>query len=39
MADKENKKVTGIGSVFFKCKDPSLMKNLYNKQLGLKIDD
>ena len=39
MADKKTKKVTGIGGVFFKCKDPNLMKAWYNKQLGLKTDD
>lgn len=29
------KKVTGIGGVFFKCKDPNKVKEWYNKHLGL----
>jgi predicted enzyme related to lactoylglutathione lyase len=29
------KKVTGIGGVFFKCKDPKQMKEWYNTHLGL----
>ncbi len=29
------KKVTGIGGIFFKCKDPNKMKEWYNKHLGL----
>ena len=29
------KKVTGIGGVFFKCKDPNQMKEWYNTHLGL----
>jgi catechol 2,3-dioxygenase-like lactoylglutathione lyase family enzyme len=29
------KKVTGIGGIFFKCKDPNAMKDWYNKHLGL----
>lgn len=29
------KKVTGIGGVFFKCKDPEKMKEWYNTHLGL----
>ncbi len=29
------KKVTGIGGIFFKCKDPDGMKDWYNKNLGL----
>ena len=32
---KENKRVTGIGGIFFKCKDPDHMKNWYNENLGL----
>lgn len=32
------KKVTGIGGVFFKCKDPESIKNWYSKHLGLKTD-
>ena len=29
------KKVTGIGGIFFKCKDPDKMKEWYGKNLGL----
>lgn len=29
------KKVTGIGGIFFKCKDPEKMKEWYKKHLGL----
>ena len=29
------KKVTGIGGIFFKCKDPNKIKEWYNKNLGL----
>ena len=29
------KKVTGIGGIFFKCKDPNAIKEWYNKHLGL----
>lgn len=28
-------KVTGIGGIFFKCKDPNQMKEWYNKNLGM----
>ena len=28
------KKVTGIGGIFFKCKDPKAMNEWYNKNLG-----
>ena len=31
------KKVTGIGGVFFKCKDPKTMKDWYTDKLGLPI--
>lgn len=31
----EMKKVTGIGGVFFKCKDPKKMTEWYQKHLGL----
>ncbi|HRF78311.1 MAG TPA: VOC family protein [Chitinophagales bacterium] len=31
-------KVTGIGGIFFKCKDPNKMKDWYNTNLGLKTD-
>ncbi len=30
-----NKKVTGVGGIFFKSKDPEKMKEWYNKNLGL----
>lgn len=29
------KKVTGIGGIFFKCKDPNMMTEWYQKHLGL----
>ena len=32
------KKVTGIGGVFFKCKDPKRVKEWYSKHLGLKVN-
>lgn len=32
------KKVTGIGGIFFKCKDPDKMKEWYKKHLGLATD-
>lgn len=35
---KSNKKVTGIGGVFFKCKDPDKMKDWYKTHLGLATD-
>jgi predicted enzyme related to lactoylglutathione lyase len=30
-----NKKVNGIGGIFFKCDDPEKLKDWYSKQLGL----
>ena len=33
--ETKEKKVTGIGGVFFKCKDPDKMKEWYNENLGL----
>jgi predicted enzyme related to lactoylglutathione lyase len=33
------KKVTGIGGIFFKCKDPKKMKEWYSKNLGLQTDE
>jgi predicted enzyme related to lactoylglutathione lyase len=30
-----NKKVTGVGGIFFKCKDPANMRDWYSKNLGL----
>jgi predicted enzyme related to lactoylglutathione lyase len=40
MPEKENdlKKVTGIGGIFFKCKDPAKLKEWYKKNLGLNTD-
>jgi predicted enzyme related to lactoylglutathione lyase len=35
MADKKQKKVTGIGGIFFKCKDPVKMREWYDTNLGL----
>jgi predicted enzyme related to lactoylglutathione lyase len=32
------KKVTGIGGIFFKCKDPKKVKEWYTKNLGLQTD-
>jgi predicted enzyme related to lactoylglutathione lyase len=32
------KKVTGIGGLFFKCKDPDKVKEWYSKHLGLNMD-
>lgn len=31
-------KITGIGGIFFKCKDPQETKEWYSKNLGLKTD-
>ena len=33
------KKVTGIGGVFFKCKDPKAVKDWYQKHLGLETNE
>lgn len=33
------KKVTGIGGIFFKCKDPQKMREWYNKHLGLNTNE
>jgi len=35
MAEKKNKKATGIGGIFFKCKDAEKMREWYGKNLGL----
>ncbi|ELR73866.1 Glyoxalase/Bleomycin resistance protein/Dioxygenase family protein [Fulvivirga imtechensis AK7] len=32
---KNNKKVTGVGGIFFKCKEPNQMREWYDKNLGL----
>lgn len=36
--DRTMKKVTGIGGIFFKCKDPNKMKDWYKTHLGLNTD-
>ncbi len=33
------KKVTGIGGIFFKCKDPNKMREWYHQHLGLNTND
>jgi len=33
------KRVTSLGGVFFKCKDPEKMKEWYSKHLGLETDN
>lgn len=33
------KKVTGIGGIFFKCKNPKKMNQWYKKHLGLNTDE
>jgi len=33
------KKVTGIGGIFFKCKDPQQMNDWYSKNLGLPTNE
>ncbi len=35
MLAKENVKVTGIGGIFFKCQDPEMVKEWFNKNLGI----
>jgi len=35
MSDKNRKKVTGIGGIFFKAQDPAKMNNWYEENLGL----
>jgi predicted enzyme related to lactoylglutathione lyase len=34
----EPKRVTGIGGIFFKCEDPTGVREWYNKHLGLNAD-
>jgi catechol 2,3-dioxygenase-like lactoylglutathione lyase family enzyme len=31
--------VTGIGGIFFKCKDPQQLKNWYEEHLGFNTDE
>ncbi len=33
------KRVTGIGGVFFKCKDPQAINQWYRKHLGFKVNE
>jgi hypothetical protein len=33
------KKVTGIGGIFFKCKDPYNIKKWYQENLGFEINE
>lgn len=35
----EMKRVTGIGGIFFKCKDPKKVREWYSKHLGLNTND
>lgn len=37
--NNEFKKVTGIGGIFFKCKDPKKMREWYQTNLGLKTNE
>jgi len=34
-----SKKVTGVGGIFFKCDDPKMVKEWYNKNLGFKTNE
>ena len=38
MSEQKNKKVTGIGGVFFKSEDPDTLKKWYTDQLGIDTD-
>ena len=38
-SEKLKKKVTGIGGIFFKSKNPQQMKDWYQKHLGMKMDE
>lgn len=37
--NKKMKKVTGIGGIFFKCKDPKKVREWYGKHLGINAGD
>jgi len=37
-AEKKSKKVTGIGGIFFKCKDPKALRSWYASNLGLEVN-
>lgn len=39
LSEQTPKKVTGIGGVFFKCKDPKKVREWYQKHLGLTTND
>ncbi|MEO6695743.1 MAG: VOC family protein [Ignavibacteria bacterium] len=39
LADAQYKKVTGVGGIFFKSKDPKMLKEWYYKNLGLAPND
>ena len=38
MSEQKKKKVTGIGGIFFKSKDPDKLKKWYTAQLGIDTD-
>lgn len=38
MSDKEPK-VTGVGGIFFRCKDPKAVKEWYGKNLGMAVGE
>ncbi len=38
-SQKPHKKVTGIGGIFFKCKDPKKMREWYKENLGLNTNE
>jgi hypothetical protein len=38
-APPEPKRVTGIGGIFFKCKDPKATRQWYAEHLGLQTDE
>ena len=39
MGKKQKPEVTGIGGIFFKCKDKEAVKDWYAKNLGFKVDE
>ena len=39
ISDNVNKKVIGIGGIFFKSKDPQKIKDWYEKHLGMKMNE
>lgn len=39
MSNKDFKRVTGLGGIFFKCKDPKTIKAWYATHLGIPVDD